>query len=131
MSADGSHLELVLQRDATTRVILASIPETRADPASSVVSVHAVDCPPSTGLAQRYFILGQDQPAAGQPRFEGLTGTTTDVTDGVYLAVIAADSIRPGPWAIDIGLDRVGGTGAALLDLSRTGEPTDAGCFFN
>lgn len=129
-SPDGAHLELVLQKDAATSVVLVSINE-RIPANSSFGSVHLVDCPPSTGLLQRYYVLGQDT-NSGKVVLHGLAGTAAKMAGGRYLIAITSASIPPDRWTFDIGGQVSGGAiGSSFLNLPAYGQRSAAGCFFN
>ena len=129
-SADGAHLELVLQKDAATSVVLVSINE-RIPANSSFGSIHLVDCPPSTGLLQRYYVLGQDT-NSGKVVLHGLAGTAARMAGGRYLIAITSASIPPGRWTFDIGGQLSGGAlGSSFLNLPTHGQRSAAGCYFD
>jgi hypothetical protein len=131
-SADGAHLELVLERAGATSIVLASIAEKVPGGNVSFGSVHLVDCPASTGLAQQYYVLGQETNLSGTVVLHGLAGTAAKMAGGRYLIAITSKSIPPGRWSFDIGgQESGGGLGSSLLDLPSYGQKSGAGCFFN
>ncbi len=132
-SADGAHLELVLEKDDATPIILVSIDERIPTGNVSFGSVHSVDCPPSTGLKQRYYVLGQETGPGGTVVLHGLAGTAAKMAGGRYLIAITSKTIPPGWWTFDIigGNGGGGGLGSSLLDLPTYGHRSEAGCFFN
>jgi hypothetical protein len=130
-SEDGTHLELVLVKEGGATIVLASIPEKTPNQAGSFGSIHTVDCPPSTGVTQRYYIVGQQTYESGPVRIEGLKGIAAQMTNGLYLIAITSDPLPPGAWTVFIADQQAGGgLGSSLLDLPNSGHRTDAGCFY-
>jgi hypothetical protein len=135
-SADGAHLELVLEKDAATSLVLVSIDERMPAGNVSFGSVHLVDCPPSTGLVQQYYVLGQNTfggtVVSGTVVLHGLAGTAAEMAGGRYLIAITSTSIPPDRWTFDIrGQESGGALGSSFLNLPTYGQKSAAGCFFN
>jgi hypothetical protein len=128
-SADAKHLELVLQRADGATVVLASIPDPMPGPNTSYTSVHAVYCPPGTGLAQRYYVVGRVNWVTGAVELSGLTGTSAEIAGGRY--AIAVMALPKGDWRVHVGGEEIGGGQAGFfLDFPSSGESTPAGCFY-
>jgi hypothetical protein len=125
--ADGEHLELVLEKSDGTTIVLVAIPE--KVPLGGGSS-HTVDCPPATGLAQRYYALGQSD-QVGVPELSGLAGAVAGIVDGFWLVAVTSNPIPPGEWRVSIGDQQfAGGFGSTFLDLPASGERSEAGCFY-
>lgn len=130
-SADEAHLEIVLEKDATTSVVLVSIAEP-VPQNMSFISMHVVDCPPSTGLAQQYYVLGQST-FGEMITLHGIDGTAAEVVGGRYLIAITATSIPSGRWTLGFGDGPDGFVvgGSSFLTVSAWGEKSPAGCYFD
>jgi hypothetical protein len=129
-SADGAHLELVLDKPDGTSSVLVSIPERTFNPKGSYVSVHVVDCAPSTGLKQQYYIVGQTT-TRGTVTLHGIAGTATAIVGGHYLIAIVASSIPSGRWTFDLGTESTAfGFGGTIINLPTYGQKSAAGCYF-
>jgi hypothetical protein len=127
-SADGAHLELVLDKADGSSVVLAAIPEAMH---VGLGSTHTVDCPPSTGFAQRYYGLGQHQGDSGTIEITGLSGMAAEIVDGLWLIAVTSDPVPSGSWMVSInGQEFAGGLGSTFLDLPTSGERSQAGCFY-
>jgi hypothetical protein len=127
-TADRQHLGLVLQRDAMTSVVLATIAEPVPGSNESRSSLYFVACPEETGLEQTYYVFGQAN--AGPITLHGIRGTASNVTDRMYLIALDAASIPIGKWGFTT---ETGGGGAlggsALLDLPSYGILQPSGCY--
>ena len=129
----GGTIRLVLVRDDGQRLVLAS--KVQAAPAanSSYVSGTIVECPASTGLAQRYYNFGQvnNVPTSAAVTLEGVTGSGA-YRNGLYLAAITSDpTIRE--WRTWIGGkdEGTGGSPQAFATLPSYGAVSAAGCYFD
>jgi hypothetical protein len=128
---NGDAIELVLERDSRTPLILASLVEPLPASNSSFQSVHLVDCPAATGLAQPYYVFGQST-SSGRVVMSSVTGTAS-AGHGLYLIVITSSPTAG--WSFRIGgADGGGGGGAyasSFSELLNSGTRSAAGCFFN
>lgn len=131
--ADAS-IQLVLRRSDGSDLVLASLPEAVPGARDSMISVHLVECPPSTGLDQRYYVFGQAHPVySADFVYDGITGTGAFRND-LYLVSIASDpTLHDWRFWLDGNNKGKGGGAAAhsFNDLPSYGEVSSAGCVFN
>lgn len=129
----GSVISLVLLRDDGQRLVLASKVEAEPPANSSYVSGTIVECPASTGLAQRYYNFGQvnNVPGSAAVTLEGVTGSG-EYRNGLYLAAITSDPTIS-EWRTWIGgRDQgTGGSPRAFATLPSDGAVSPAGCYYD
>jgi hypothetical protein len=132
-SANGLALELVLSLAGGTTSVLASIPERKPDASvDSFGSVHTVDCPPSTGLKQQYYVIGQETGTAGAITLQGLAGVASALVGARYVIVVTQAPSAEQRWSFSVGGEESGGgLGSNFLDLPTHGLRSASGCFFS
>jgi hypothetical protein len=124
-NSDNANLELVLQKGAAAPVVLASLSEKSPGANQSFVSVHLVDCQPSTGLTQRYYVFGQIT-TTGPIALDGVTGTGAAAHGRYVIAITSA--VPDGRWTFHIGSNGGGALGSSLRDLPTYGQQSPSGC---
>lgn len=123
----GDRVELVLDRDGQAPLVLASLVEAQPDPNDSFISVHVADCPPATGLTQRYYAFGQVTHSSGAVAITGATGVGSEAND-LYVIALTSDPAA-NDWSFRIGDGNGGGGRPGWYDaLTLSGEQSPAGC---
>jgi hypothetical protein len=129
-SSDG--YQIVLTDPAGASRILVRITERQPAANESFGSIHTADCPPSTGLRQQYYVLGQETGPRPPIAVEHLGLVGAEIVDSLYLVAVSGPPPRDQPWAVRMGGQQIGGgVGASFLDLATTGQRSESGCFFD
>ncbi len=129
----GDSIRLVLRRDNGQSVVLASKVEASPSAKDSYISGTIVECPASTGLAQRYYDFGQANHVSSPTfTFEGITAVGA-YRNGLYVVAITSDP-TVSDWRAWIGYKGGSGTGGApesFAKLPSYGAVSDAGCYYS
>lgn len=135
----GDSIRLVLRRDNGESVVLASLVEASPSANDSYLSGHIVECPASTGLAQRYYEFGQaNHVPSTKFTFEGITAVGA-YRNGLYVVAITSDPTVSDWWAWlgpkgGEGFSGGPGTGGGpeyFAKLPSYGAVSDAGCYYS
>jgi hypothetical protein len=133
-TADGSHFELILQPPSGDPLVLASIADPEPQGFGLTLSGVPVYCPPSTGLLQHDYYIGQVNGVSGPLFLQGIRGQAAGVSQKLYLIAIDESSIPTGEWKF--GIAEPWGVGANGTGDQWTGRPFNksvvrsaAGCF--
>lgn len=129
----GDSIRLVLRRDNGESVVLASLVEASPSANDSYISGHIVECPASTGLAQRYYNFGQANHVSSPTlTFEGITAVGA-YRNGLYVVAITSDpSVSDWrSWIGPKGGKGTGGSAESFAKLRSDGAVSDAGCHYS
>jgi len=134
-TADGTvsvRTSVLSQVDGATS-ILASIPERKPDASvESFGSVHTVDCPPSTGLKQQYYVIGQETGTVGAITLQGFAGVASALVGARYVIAVTQAPAAGESWSFSVGGEKSGGgLGSNFLDLPTYGLRSARGCFYS
>jgi hypothetical protein len=127
----GDSIRLVLRRDNGERVVLASLVEASPSADASYISGHIVECPASTGLAQRYYNFGQaNHVSSPKMTFDGITAVG-EYRNGLYVVAITSDP-TVSEWRSWLGPNKgTGGAAASFAKLRSYGALSEAGCYYS
>lgn len=105
-TADGSHVQLLLQPEPGDPIVLASVADPELQGVQPSLSGYPVVCPASSGLHQARYLFGQASQVTGSLFLQGIRGQAAGVSQKMWLIAVDESSVPAGKWSFGIAEPR-------------------------